>query len=470
MYVESVASLDALSLAEGSALSFSSRLARDNAVAARYYDAYRAARIESVGHQLAHRATSRDLARSEAEKSTLKAVLHMHTLERGLRDSGAVLQSAKDVELLLDEISTKEATLKMLQREVNWVDGHDPGWNVASTSTFAAPSTAPWLKSNLQESLQTAQAPDHQQSERIAAHAKDAEDYLLATRVYDAAKQDPSSLGLPPRELVERIMTHPSMCGVGPTSAVDLNRVSNILGSIADEAVAGWYAPPWQSTLLKQVIHIACVTAGMDAAGILEAVNIKRLSLPFEVSPEELLVLLRSDTVQGQVETVISEAQEIVRKHKPSSGTLDVFRDKTAADMRFFDDVPFYLDKEDVRAVLLKPSFIENTLEDDKKRAEQAKADSVPGWARLPKSTESQQVVDAAKTPVRVHKSTEDDDLHKPITPGLALPPQHQAFEQISSAAKVGQSPAAANVATASTVSSHPAAVLTPGKRILTSC
>ncbi|MCM3315039.1 hypothetical protein M3626_21925, partial [Psychrobacillus sp. MER TA 17] len=101
---------------------------------------------------------------------------------------------------MLDEISTKEATLKMLQREVNWVDGHDPGWNVASTSTFAAPSTAPWLKSNLQESLQTAQAPDHQQSERIAAHAKDAEDYLLATRVYDAAKQDPSSLGLPPRE------------------------------------------------------------------------------------------------------------------------------------------------------------------------------------------------------------------------------------------------------------------------------
>lgn len=392
---ESRVSLDAVSQSEGSALSFSSRLAHENADAARYFDAYRAARLDSLEHQLARRALSRTLARREAEASTMKAVLRMHTLERSLRDSGAVLQSAKDVERLLDDISVKEATLTML----NGVDKKHPNATTSSSavayeSVFAAPATAPWLLPGV------TQTPDVL-AEYVSDHARRAEPYLLASRLYHAARyhlcaerlQQPS-----PSDVVTLIFTEPGKIVLPEHQhLIDWKHIAPIIKSIAMEANAGWLAPPWQAAMLERLIRMACGTIAMDADALRQAAKASCRSLPFEVTPEDLLTLIQSDAVQRQVDAVVREAQKIVRDNKRSSDTMSsTLKSPNAVDSLLFVYVPWYLEKHDVLTVLLKPGFITDTLAEDKQRPDQTKPDSVRGWTRLksPRAEEDAMKID----------------------------------------------------------------------------
>lgn len=302
---ESLTSFDALSLSEVDALSFSSRLAHINSDAARYFDAYRDARIDALESQFARRAMSRALARREAENNTLKSILRMHTLERNLRESEVVLNSAKEVESLLDDIAAKEARLKLF----------------SETGTKTPP-------------------------------------------------------GVPPAATSAR---HPFVDDRDPNDP--------------------------QRTAVKAATHAMCMTFGDQRKAIMY-VHDNFGSLPSGVTPSSVIELLGSGVVQEQFEMVVREAEHVVSK-RPDITYSDYSTFRAARNVAF-DGVPTNMDKENVRAVILRQGFIEDVRERMRKGEDLTKPDAAPGWSRLPKEGAPEEEETTEKDIIEAKTAMED--------------------------------------------------------------
>lgn len=282
----------------------------------------------------------------KAENDTLKAILQIRTLERSLGEQGTVLRLANQVQQLMEELSTKETTLRMFAPDKGRYDSSP---------------TQPACVNTIEHASRPEEESRSDQRKRLARMVRDAEKHLIALRLYAAAEAAYPEAGID--SLVARVMDNQQRFRLPDVASVNWLVLPPLLQAITDHH-AGWHVNSFvanvNSNILGEAVHAACATYGNTAASPEAFFANGNIHLHLT----ECRDVMSNPTVQAHLDFALQAARAVVGRMYPSlsapwqADTLHTLVKEADLQSPIWADLPFYVSAQDVRALLLRPGFI----------------------------------------------------------------------------------------------------------------